>query len=63
MIGLASSLTVVSLIVSKRLFNLTGRRNPGGSLSVNSSELSFGNLALGESLLLSGEGYINNSDE
>jgi len=49
--------------VTKRLFNLTGRRNPGGTLSVNASELSFGNLVPGESLLLSGLGYISSSNE
>ena len=56
-------LSGATLIVSKRLFNLTGRRDPGGILSVNASELGFENLVSGESLVLSGVGYINNADE
>ena len=56
-------LSGATLIVSKKLFNLTGRRDPGGSLSVNASELGFENLVSGESLVLSGVGYINNADE
>ena len=54
-------LSNASMTVTKRLFNLSGARRPGGSLTVRASELSFSNLVRGESLLLSGVGYINNS--
>ena len=56
-------LSSATLIISKRLFDLTGTRDPGGSLSIDASELGFENLVSGESLTLSGVGYINNSDE
>ena len=54
-------LSNASLAVTKRLFNLSGSRSPSSNTNIQASELIFSNLVRGESLVLSGVGYINNA--